>query len=68
MILVLIKLAGSCPQSKKEGKLLSAEFSLLVDTDSAMTVNTPLLPSLLMKRWINYVMFNSLWLIADNDV
>lgn len=25
-------------------------------------------PSLLMKRWINYVMFISLWLIADNDV
>lgn len=28
---------------------------------------TPL-PSLLMKSWINYVMFSSLWLIADNDV
>lgn len=27
-----------------------------------------LVPSFLMKRWINYVMFSSLWLIADNDV
>lgn len=33
---------------------------------SASEYNPP--SSLLMKSWINYVMFSSLWLIADNDV
>lgn len=63
----LTKLAGLCPQSWKTTHFEHIHFPCVWGSLSHASDCTPL-PSFLMKRWINYVMFSSLWLIADNDV
>lgn len=50
---------------QKDGPLWMQNFHFWLSQSHASEC-TP--PPLLMKSWINYVMFSSLWLIADNDV
>lgn len=53
---------------QKNFKNTSDRTSCCVSTAISPFNEVVLVPSFLMKRWINYVMFSSLWLIADNDV
>lgn len=55
-------------QVRKNFKNTFDRTSCCVSTAISPFNEVVLVPSFLMKRWINYVMFSSLWLIADNDV
>lgn len=63
---VLTKTAG-CVNRAERWHTLNTENSPVWGSLSHASDGTPR-SSFLMKRWINYVMFSSLWLIADNDV
>lgn len=52
----------------RDDTLWARKCHFLRDVGGLMPANALPLPSLLMKSWIDYVMFSSLWLIADNDV
>lgn len=58
---------ASCVDGAERWDTLNAEISPVWGRLSHAGDGTPL-SSFLMKRWINYVMFSSLCLIADNDV